>query len=303
MMHVTFEIFVKRNARLKVWISRSGNLNLRVASKPHGVTMNTVVFLLNILIVAVVSGGPAWKEVQRGGGLKVGLGVGKNATGSRGNGLRIGTGRSGRTSTTSTTMAPPEEELVHTPAVPVSPTGLKNLYVGIVVPYKSFGVREYTKAITSTKHNLQRKLKLFKKYDIKVHIVMKELTPSPTGTLFANCCLPFCRYDCVVWWVLLLHYHITVQSMRYVSTHWWLWVQSLYYFVLWGIPYMHNNIKFIRNLSEVLNTVDVSFLLSCQRLSFRYIQINLNAGLQELHITPETTLFLRSESDKSESYT
>lgn len=33
--------------------------------------MNIVVFLLNVLVVLVVSGGPAWKDVQRGGGLKV----------------------------------------------------------------------------------------------------------------------------------------------------------------------------------------------------------------------------------------
>lgn len=148
--------------------------------------MNIVVFLLNILIVAVVSGGPAWKDVQRGAGLKVGLGVGKNASSTRGNGLRIGTGRAGRTSTTTSTAAPPEEDAVHTPAAPTSSSsGAKHLYVGIVVPYKSFGVREYNKAISSTKHNLKRKLELFKKYnDIKVHIVMKELTPSPTGIVF-----------------------------------------------------------------------------------------------------------------------
>lgn len=143
--------------------------------------MNVVIFLMNVLIVVVVSGGPAWKDIQRGGGLKVGQGGGKNANGSRGNGLRIGSGRGIRVSTT--TLSPAEEEQVQmqTPTIPTSYSGLKPLHVGIVVPYKSFGVREYVKASTFAKHNLQRKLKLFKEYDIQVHINMKELTPSPTG--------------------------------------------------------------------------------------------------------------------------
>lgn len=142
--------------------------------------MNIVVFLLNVLIVVVVSGGPAWKEIQRGGGIKVGQGGGKNGTGSRGNGLRIGSGRGARVS--STTQTPPEEEHVQTPAVPTGSPEVQHLYVGIVVPYKSFGVRDYTKSVTFAKYNLQRKLKLFKTHDIQVHIVMQELTPSPTGS-------------------------------------------------------------------------------------------------------------------------
>lgn len=108
---------------------------------------------------------------------QVGTGAGKNASGSRGNGLRVGTGRATRTSTT--TVQPPEEP--HTYAAPTSSSGMRHLNVGIVVPYKSFGVREYTKATTSAKYNLARKLKLFKKHDIQVRIVMKEMTPSPTG--------------------------------------------------------------------------------------------------------------------------
>lgn len=142
--------------------------------------MNVVIFLLNVLIVVVVSGGPAWKDNQRGGGLKVGQGGGKNADGSRGNGLRVGGGQRIRLSTT--TFSPVEEDQVQTPAVPTNLSGLKQLHVGIVLPSKSFGVREYTKASTFAKHSLQRKLKLFKEYDIQVHINMKELTPSPTCT-------------------------------------------------------------------------------------------------------------------------
>lgn len=56
----------------------------------------------------------------------------------------------------------------------------------MVVPYKSFGAREYAKAVTTATNSLQKstrgpKLGLFQQYDIHVKISMKELTPSPTG--------------------------------------------------------------------------------------------------------------------------
>lgn len=56
----------------------------------------------------------------------------------------------------------------------------------MMVPHKSFAVREYTKAVTSSINMLQKssrgpKLKLFEQYDIHVKVGMKSLTPSPTG--------------------------------------------------------------------------------------------------------------------------
>ncbi|KAG7211418.1 hypothetical protein KM043_010706 [Ampulex compressa] len=62
----------------------------------------------------------------------------------------------------------------------------------MMVPYKSFGVRDYTKAIARAINTLQRssrapRLGLFQKYDIHVKIGMQELTPSPTApTAFAQ---------------------------------------------------------------------------------------------------------------------
>ncbi|ENN73176.1 hypothetical protein YQE_10230, partial [Dendroctonus ponderosae] len=139
-------------------------------------------FALNLLVVSVVSGGPAWKEVQRGGGLKIGEKGGRNASSLRGNGIKIGSGGRGLRSTTTTTTSVPEEEFIHPPTSPSDRNGgIKHLNIGIVLPYKSFGVRDYTKAITTTKSLIARKLKLFKSHDIQVHIVMKALTPSPTG--------------------------------------------------------------------------------------------------------------------------
>jgi hypothetical protein len=60
------------------------------------------------------------------------------------------------------------------------------LHIGLVVPYKSFGVREYTKAFHAAITGLQtrtrgKKLKMFYKYDISPRYDMKRLTPSPTG--------------------------------------------------------------------------------------------------------------------------
>ncbi|OAD57712.1 hypothetical protein WN48_01555 [Eufriesea mexicana] len=57
--------------------------------------------------------------------------------------------------------------------------------VGMMVPHKSFGVREYTKAVTSAMSTLQkssraRKLGLFQHYDIHVKVDTQSLTPSPT---------------------------------------------------------------------------------------------------------------------------
>lgn len=144
--------------------------------------MNFVVFFVTLLATAAASGGPAWNQsVQRGSGLKIGTGGSKNASSSRGNGIRVGSmGRGSRTTTTTTTASSVLDN-VPTTSVP-SFTGVQQLHVGMVVPYKSFGVREYTKAFMTAKHNLARKfVELFRKSEIHVHTDMKELTPSPTG--------------------------------------------------------------------------------------------------------------------------
>ncbi|VVC41853.1 Hypothetical protein CINCED_3A015110 [Cinara cedri] len=62
----------------------------------------------------------------------------------------------------------------------------QNLTVGLVLPYKSFDTRIYTKEFSSAIHALQRSFKqhknnIFKNYDIHHIIDMKQLTPTPTG--------------------------------------------------------------------------------------------------------------------------
>lgn len=70
--------------------------------------------------------------------------------------------------------------------VPAPSSTTTKLHIGLVVPSKSFGVREYTRAFHAAITGLQtrtrgRKLKLFYKYDISPRYDMKPLTPSPTG--------------------------------------------------------------------------------------------------------------------------
>jgi hypothetical protein len=70
------------------------------------------------------------------------------------------------------------------------------LHIGLVVPSKSFGVRDYTKAFHAAITGLQtrtrgKKLKMFYKHDIGVRYDMKSMTPSPTGR---NCMLHYLRF-------------------------------------------------------------------------------------------------------------
>lgn len=72
------------------------------------------------------------------------------------------------------------------PASSVNRQGHQTLTVGLVLPYKSFDTRVYTKEFTSAIHGLQRIFKsrkdnIFKSYDIHHIIDMKQLTPTPTG--------------------------------------------------------------------------------------------------------------------------
>jgi hypothetical protein len=72
-------------------------------------------------------------------------------------------------------------------ATETAPSSTTKLHIGIVVPSKAFGVREYTKAFHAAITGLQtrtriKKLKLFSKYEINPRYDMKPLTPSPTGT-------------------------------------------------------------------------------------------------------------------------
>ena len=98
---------------------------------------------------------------------------------------------------TSEVVGRPEVTTTESPAL-----ATRKLHIGIVVPSKSFGVREYTKAFHAAITGLQtrtsrKKLKMFYKYDIIPRYDMKSLTPSPTGrnTVFQSLRLLNCACD------------------------------------------------------------------------------------------------------------
>ncbi|XP_054012275.1 glutamate receptor ionotropic, NMDA 2B isoform X1 [Hylaeus anthracinus] len=115
----------------------------------------------------------------------------------RGTGVRLGEGRfpnstRQRSFTTTTTTTPSPPRFTHAPHSEGGAHNITLLEVGLMVPHKSFGVREYTKAVTSAVIMLQKstrgpKLKLFERYDIHVKVAMKALTPSPTTILNSLC--------------------------------------------------------------------------------------------------------------------
>ncbi|XP_050443554.1 glutamate receptor ionotropic, NMDA 2B isoform X1 [Adelges cooleyi] len=70
----------------------------------------------------------------------------------------------------------------------------QNLTIGLVLPYKSFDTRIYTKEFSAAIHGLQRifsksstHTNIFKSYDIHHIIAMKQLTPTPTAILDSLC--------------------------------------------------------------------------------------------------------------------
>nr|QHN69191.1 ionotropic receptor 10 [Sirex nitobei] len=127
---------------------------------------------------------------ERGNGTKgFGTGTGRGSSTVRIGGARNHNSTRQRIVQTTTTTSTPQP-FTHPPSA--ANTDVTYLKVGMVVPYKSFGVREYTKAVTTAINTLQKstrypKLGLFQRYDIYVKIDMKELTPSPTAILNSLC--------------------------------------------------------------------------------------------------------------------
>jgi len=76
----------------------------------------------------------------------------------------------------------------------ISNSSLQNLNVGMIVPHKNFGAREYNKTINNLIYNLYKdhartkksKFSFLDKYWLQVNHRMMKLTPSPTGKYFRN---------------------------------------------------------------------------------------------------------------------
>jgi hypothetical protein len=153
----------------------------------------------------------------------IGLKVGGNENRRHREGIKLGEGSRNRDQSTIkiTTLSPPRESssddkskfysvpnnsseanasvVVGRPEVTTTESpalATRKLHIGLVVPSKSFGVREYTKAFHTALTGLQtrtsrKKLKMIYKYDIIPRYDMKSLTPSPTGK---NCVLKYSRF-------------------------------------------------------------------------------------------------------------
>ncbi|XP_072757092.1 glutamate receptor ionotropic, NMDA 2B isoform X6 [Anoplolepis gracilipes] len=161
--------------------------------------MKTTWILSLVVSPLLVLGGPPGGTIREGG-IKIGTGRGTPPKSNVGRGfsaVRIGEGRLSNTTrqrsfptTTTTTSAPPAR---FTPQSSVGNNyNVTDLKVGMMVPYKSFGQREYTRAVTTAISALQRstrgpRLGFFQRYDLHVKIAMKELTPSPTAILDSLC--------------------------------------------------------------------------------------------------------------------
>ncbi|KAK1125528.1 hypothetical protein K0M31_005887 [Melipona bicolor] len=137
------------------------------------------------------------------GGSGIQIGTSDRGSHAKGTGLLSGRGHSGVRLgeakfpnstrqrpfiTTTTTPPPPPSKFTPAPQSGDNRNSYNTTYlrVGMMVPHKSFAVREYTKAVTSAVHTLQKstrgpRLRLFQRFDIHVKVAMKSLTPSPTG--------------------------------------------------------------------------------------------------------------------------
>ncbi|XP_015178930.1 PREDICTED: glutamate receptor ionotropic, NMDA 2B isoform X3 [Polistes dominula] len=171
----------------------------------------------SLLMMPVLAGLPEGAVTRGESGIKIGMGE-RGTTTPRGplmrgsSGVRIGEGgfpnstrkRIFTTTTTTTTTTIATTRMITTTLQPPRFTyppqsSLENnnnnntyLKVGMMVPYKTFGVRDYTKAVTSAINTLQKstrgpKLGLFQQHGIRVKISMMELTPSPTTILNSLC--------------------------------------------------------------------------------------------------------------------
>ncbi|XP_076634854.1 glutamate ionotropic receptor NMDA type subunit 2 isoform X2 [Colletes latitarsis] len=164
-------------------------------SWPLFLLMSLMSLLLSV--DSLQSGGPT----RGGSGIQIGTsdrGTHTKGLGfGRGGGVKLGEGRfpnstRQRFTTTTTTRSPPPR-ITHAPhSSEGNSPNITYLKVGMMVPHKSFGVREYTKAVTSAVNTLQKstrgpKLRLFERYDIHVKVAMKALTPSPTAILNSLC--------------------------------------------------------------------------------------------------------------------
>ncbi|KAG8282176.1 hypothetical protein J6590_042631 [Homalodisca vitripennis] len=148
-----------------------------------------------VLLLFVCPGGVllGWGQQRNQSGVRIGTGHRQvTATGPTnirgGSGIKIGSAnKSQRNYTKPTTLAPLETPTPPPNPPPYSHKGLPILNVGLVVPLKSFGLREYNRAVSTAVTFLNRtgsrtrQLSVFQRHQVQFHMVMNSLTPTPTG--------------------------------------------------------------------------------------------------------------------------
>lgn len=175
-------------------------------------------FCLTVLLINAIS---CWRN-QSGIKLNAKPTQGYSGSGNRGrSSIQIGKGF-GLKEMTTTIMSTTVEEEEEAPVVVTKPQvrnhrNIYNLTIGIVLPFKTFGTREYTKAVTNAINALKKK-DHEKQFKMHFRIEMLNLTPSPIREyplkFFSRNCalLIFANYP-----VILLS--LTIQRQRRIKVY------------------------------------------------------------------------------------
>ncbi|XP_054286010.1 glutamate receptor ionotropic, NMDA 2B isoform X4 [Macrosteles quadrilineatus] len=167
-------------------------------------------FVYTCLVLLAFPGGVilGWGQQRNQSGVKIGtnyrqLGVTGPTNVRGGSGIKLGSaGKSHRNYSKPTTppppvtFPPPPQPLPPQPPPPptsYSSSRLPMLNVGLVVPQKSFGLREYNRAVSTAVQFLNRtgsrtrQLSVFQRHQVQFTMVMNSLTPTPTAILNSLC--------------------------------------------------------------------------------------------------------------------
>nr|XP_024216832.1 uncharacterized protein LOC112210799 [Halyomorpha halys] len=132
----------------------------------------------------LLSGSQGWGVQRNQSGVRIGQRQTSYLGGNnvRGSGVKIGVKDKGFTRVVTTTPPPPP-----TLPPPPDPAIKKMVKVGLLVPKRQFGSRDYQKSVNTALMSIQRatrgrQLSSFKSFDFQHITVMNPYTPSPTAS-------------------------------------------------------------------------------------------------------------------------
>ncbi|XP_066901642.1 glutamate receptor ionotropic, NMDA 2B isoform X2 [Halyomorpha halys] len=142
-----------------------------------------------IVLMLLLSGSQGWGVQRNQSGVRIGQRQTSYLGGNnvRGSGVKIGVKDKGFTRVVTTTPPPPP-----TLPPPPDPAIKKMVKVGLLVPKRQFGSRDYQKSVNTALMSIQRatrgrQLSSFKSFDFQHITVMNPYTPSPTAILRSLC--------------------------------------------------------------------------------------------------------------------